>query len=244
VTPEELRARYEAGHRLTPRQKWDAGITLTHAELDELLVEAKFDEHVLGLLDPEEPRSVEQIAERVRRAPADVLLTLQRLAVDPVWLARQVAGGWVSHDGEEPQDAAALPAIGNAALVRFKPQDAAALAHDGGLGLASAYDRLGALTPPASAAQPLMHLRTEKGNSVEALNAAIVDWGRNFAGLEWYLIVSKLPGLLIEFLCDRYRLLTSGQAGEIVTAHLSTTGNRINIDVPAIHARLAELGVL
>ncbi len=222
--------------RLTPRQKWDAGIALGDGELDELLDEGKFDEWVLSLLDEEVPRTTEQLAERVRRAPADVLLALQRLATDPVWLAREVVGGWVSHDGTDPGTNTYVAP--EQAMILVSPATSQSLAHDGGLGR-SAYQAL--LAPQPAPAQPLMHLRTHDDS--KALGAAIVEWGKRFSGSRWDNNgrLQILNGLK-EFLQVRYPKLTHEQADALAFVHLHLGDNRISIDVPALHAGIVAYG--
>lgn len=221
--------------RLTPRQKWDAGIELDDGELDELLDESKFDEWLLSLLDEHIPRTTEQLAERVRRAPADVLLALRRLAIDPVWLAREVVGGWVSHDGTDPGTNTYVAP--EQAMILVPSASSQSLAHDGGLGR-SAYQ---ALAPTQSApAQPLMHLRTH--SDCESLRIAIIEWGQQFAGCRWDN--GTHPRILIslyEFLLNRFPKLTEDQTSRLCM-HLRLSDNRISIDVPALHAGIVAYG--
>ncbi len=222
---------------MTPRQKWDAGIELTETELDELLDEGRFDEWVLSLLDEQTPRTTEQLAERVRRAPADVHLALQRLLTEPVWLAREVAGGWISHDGTDPALGTSADMAPEHAMILASTANSGALAHDGGLGR-SAYQALLAAQPAPT--QPLMHLRTH--SDCEPLRIAIVEWGQQFAGCRWENSTHpRILTSLYTFLLNRFPKLTEDQTSRLCM-HLRLSDNRISIDVPALHAGIVAYG--
>ena len=230
---------------MTPRQKWDAGIELTEDELDELLDESRFDEWVLSLLDEQAPRTTEQLAERVRRAPADVHLALQRLLTEPVWLAREVTGGWISHDGTDPALGTSADIAPEHAMILASTANSGALAHDGGLGRSAYQTLVSTWTVPLSPisptpAQPLMHLHTHRDS--EPLCAAIVEWGKQFAGCRWETSTHpRILTSLYEFLRARHPKLTEEQTS-ILCGHLRLNDNRISIDVPKLYAGIVAYG--
>lgn len=233
---------------LTPRQKWDRGIKLTGRELDELLAEGPIAEQLLAFLGTGPKTPAEISAHLGAGFPVERLEELlQHLASDPVWLARATAEGWVLGHGEEPPPpapqrppgASIIPAAPPAPMVLLKGAGLASLADDGPLAsgaMTSSYSRLLA-TPPAPAS-PTMSLRIDPATA--DLQRAIVLWGAQFSGKPWATYAPRLKEYFADFLRERYPWLLP-DAVALCCTHVRVVAGRVNIDVPALQRRIAEL---